>query len=31
VGHGIVERVAEKIRHLGFIPAEEVNDSFILA
>lgn len=31
VGHGIVERVAEKIRERGFVPAEEVNDSFILA
>ena len=31
VGHGIVERVAEKIRGRGLIPAEEINDSFILA
>lgn len=31
VGHGIVERVAAKIRDRGYIPSEEVNDSFVLA
>jgi predicted nucleic acid-binding protein len=31
VGHGIVERIAESIRERGYLPSEEVNDSFILA
>jgi PIN domain len=31
VGHGIVEINAEKLRRQGFIPEEEVNDSFVLA
>ena len=31
VGHGIVERVAENLRGPELLPAEEVNDSFILA
>ncbi len=31
VGHGIIEKVAERIRAAGLIPDEEVNDSFIIA
>jgi len=31
VGHGIVEQIAEKIRERGYLPAEEINDSLILA
>lgn len=31
VGHGIVERIAANIRERGYLPAEEFNDSFILA
>lgn len=31
VGHGIVERIAEKIRARGYLPHDEVNDSLILA
>ena len=31
VGHGIVERIAEKIRERGYLPHDEVNDSLILA
>lgn len=31
VGHGVVERIAENIRERGYLPPEEVNDSFILA
>lgn len=31
VGHGIVERIAANIRERGYLPAEEINDSFILA
>ena len=31
VGHGIVGSVAGKIRDRGYIPLEEVNDSFVLA
>lgn len=30
VGHGVVERIAENIRERGYLPPEEVNDSFIL-
>ena len=31
VGHGIAERVAQRIRDQGLIPVEEVNDSLVLA
>ncbi len=31
VGHGIAERIAERIREQGLIPGEEVNDSLVLA
>jgi hypothetical protein len=31
VGHGIVERIAASIRERGYLPPEEINDSFILA
>ncbi len=31
VEHGIVERIAGEIRHQGLLPAEEFNDSLILA
>ncbi|MEO6004876.1 MAG: DNA-binding protein [Opitutus sp.] len=31
VGHGIVERIAANIRERGYLPPEEINDSFILA
>ncbi|MGD1086180.1 MAG: type II toxin-antitoxin system VapC family toxin [Verrucomicrobiota bacterium] len=31
VGHGIAERIAERIREQGLIPVEEINDSLILA
>jgi predicted nucleic acid-binding protein len=31
VRHGIAERIAERIRGLGLIPDEEVNDSLVLA
>ncbi len=31
VGHGITETIARKLRDRGIIPAEEVNDSFIVA
>lgn len=31
VGHGIVDRVAQKIRAEEFVPDEEVNDSLIIA
>ncbi len=31
VGHGIVERIADSIRERGYLPAEEKNDSYILA
>ena len=31
VGHGIAERIAERIRDRGLIPGEEVNDSLGLA
>jgi predicted nucleic acid-binding protein len=31
VGHGIVERVAEKLRSAGLIPTSEVNDSQLVA
>jgi len=31
VGHGIVERIAGTLRHQALIPAEEMNDSLIVA
>ena len=31
VGHGIVERIADKIQEAGLLPAEEYNDGLILA
>jgi hypothetical protein len=31
VGHGIVERIGERLRHAGLLPAEEINDSFLVA
>jgi len=31
VGHGIIEETARKIRSVGLIPDEEVNDSFVIA
>jgi hypothetical protein len=31
VGHGIVERVAEKLRSAGLLPLSEVNDSLLVA
>ena len=31
VGHGITERIADDIRRHGFLPASEVNDSFVVA
>lgn len=31
VGHGIVERIAAEIRHRDLVPAEEMNDSLIIA
>lgn len=31
VGHGIVERIGDDIRHQGLIPEEERHDSFIVA
>lgn len=31
VGHGIVERIAERLRSGGLLPAEEINDSFLVA
>ena len=31
VGHGIVERVAEKLRSANLIPTSEVNDSQLVA
>ncbi len=31
VGHGIAERIAERIREQGLIPGEEINDSLVLA
>ena len=31
VGHGIVERIAEALRHGKFLPIGELNDSLILA
>lgn len=30
-GHGIAERIAERVREQGLIPEEEVNDSLVLA
>src|SRR5881227_3176910 len=30
VGHGIVERIGERLRQTGILPAEEFNDSLIL-
>lgn len=31
VGHGIVERIADRLRESGLLPAEEYNDGLILA
>lgn len=31
VGHGITDRIAGELRRRGFLPDEEVNDSFIVA
>ena len=31
VGHGIVEQIAAEIRHRDLVPAEEMNDSLIIA
>jgi len=31
VGHGIAERIAERIRDQGLLPGEEVNDSLVVA
>ena len=31
VGHGIVERIADAIRHKDLLPTEEMNDSLIMA
>jgi len=31
VGHGIVERIAQRLRGAGLLPEEEVHDSLILA
>jgi len=31
LGHGIVERVGERLRRAGLLPAEETNDSFLVA
>ena len=31
VGHGIVDRIAERLRGRGFLPPEEVNDSLLVA
>jgi predicted nucleic acid-binding protein len=31
VGHGIVERIADKLQEAGLLPAEEYNDGLILA
>lgn len=31
VGHGIVERIADKVQEAGLLPAEEYNDGLILA
>jgi hypothetical protein len=31
VGHGIVERIANALRHDGLLPIEEINDSLIVA
>lgn len=31
VDHGIVERVGERIRSMGLLPAAEINDSFLIA
>jgi predicted nucleic acid-binding protein len=31
VGHGIVERIADKLQNAGLLPAEEYNDGLILA
>jgi hypothetical protein len=31
VGHGIVERIGDELRHQGLIPADERHDSFIVA
>ncbi len=31
VGHGIVERIGERLRSAGLLPTEEINDSFLVA
>lgn len=31
VGHGIVERIGERLRRTGMLPGEEINDSFLVA
>jgi hypothetical protein len=31
VGHGIVERIGERLRSAGLLPDEEINDSFLVA
>src|SRR5271154_4696366 len=31
VGHGIVERIAEALRHEDLIPVQELNDSLVVA
>ena len=31
VGHGIVERIADRLRAAALLPLEEVNDSYLLA
>ena len=31
VGHGIAQRIGERVREQGLIPNEEVNDSLVLA
>ncbi len=31
VGHGIVERIGERLRSAGLLPGEEVNDSLLVA
>ncbi len=31
VGHGIVERIGQRLRHAGLLPAEEINDSLLVA
>lgn len=31
VGHGIVERIGQRLRNAGLLPGEEVNDSLLVA